>query len=412
MEKAIRLQEHQQQTVSLSAAQLTALRQTLSGKIKVWPTDEPGRYVLQAGSHVGFLALPGDRALIIEPKVTIETLFALLAAVYDPGREVFRDEPQDYTTVEALFEFVVRVFVRHVEDLVARGILRGYRSIVDDPAAVRGRLLFSETLHRRPVLRDRHWCAHSHFTPDVLENRILRWASFCLQPCRYQETNLPGRLRRISLALSDAALDPEARQLFERLAFHRLNDPYRPALALARLLLDHLTFSGTSGGEPFLAYLVDMNWLFERYVGAVLKRAARGWGIEVIEQDAHYLDTQRQVTVKPDVMLSHRGIPLLVIDAKYKLADDQGDIYQLLAYCHALGIREGVLVHPAHDQAPSGTLIIRGPGDVRLRYLVLDLHGGLVALERQGQRLAEQVAEMLDLGTLLPVAMGGIAYGQ
>ncbi len=74
---------------------------------------------------------------------------------------------------------------------------------------------------------------------------------------------------------------------------------------------------------------------------------------------------------------------------------------------NALGIREGVLVYPAHDQATSGTLIIRGPGDVCLRYLVLDLHVGLMVLERRGQRLTEQIAEMLDLGTLLPVAMGG-----
>mgnify|MGYP000476037742 CR=1 FL=1 len=396
MSGEIRLHEHEKQTVALSPEEAALIRRELSPAITIWPTYEPGRYEMRTGSQVGFVTLPGGRTLVIEPKVTIETLFALLAAVYDPAREFLREDPQAYTDVTALFEFVVRIFATQVEDLIARGVLRAYRSIVDDLVAVRGRLLMAETLHRRPALRDRHACAYSHFTPDVEENRILRWTTFCLQPYRYKETSLAGRLRRVSGALSRVTLDPEARQLFERLSFHRLNDPYRPALALARLLLDHLTFSGTAGEEPFLAYLVDMDVLFERYVGVVLRQTAWAWNVQVLEQRSRYLDVSRQVEVKPDVILTWQGTPLLVLDAKYKLAAAQDDIYQMLAYCHALGLQEGVLVHPAHEGAPSGVMTIRGPGDVRVRYLTLDLRGGLAEVEAQGRSLAEKVVVLLD----------------
>jgi len=397
MEAEIRLSEHEEREVSLSAPQVAVLQQALAGKLEVWPTRQLDRYRLKAGSHVGFVALPDGCTLIIEPKVTIETLFALLAAVYDPRREVFRDEPQDYTTVEALFEFVVSIFAAHVEDLIARGILRSYRSIVDDPVALRGSLLFAETLRRRPVLRDRHWCTYNCFTPDIAENRILRWAAFCVQPYAYREASLSGRLRRIGLALAQVSLDPEARRLFERLSFHRLNDPYRPALMLARLLLDNLTFSGAAGGEPFLAYLVEMNWLFERYVGAMLKRAAPPWNIRVLERASRHLDAGRQIRVIPDVILSYRDNPLMVIDAKYKLDAAHGDLYQALAYCHAVGISQAVLVHPASEQSPDGAIAIRGPGDVRVHYLSLDLSGGPMQLETQGWQLAEQVKTMLGV---------------
>lgn len=397
MENPIRLGEHEEREVSLSLAELATIRQVLAKKLDVWPTSEPERYRIRASSHVGFVVLPGGRTLIIKQKVAIETLFALLAAVYDPAREIFRDEPQAYTTVEGLFEFVVRIFVSHVEDLIARGILRGYCPVTDAPVVVRGRLLFSETLHRRPVLRDRHWCAYSHFTPDVVENRILRWTAFCLQPYCYREASLPGRLRRIGLALSEAMLDPEARRLFERLRFHRLNDPYRPVLALARLLLDHLTFSGKAGREPFLAYLVDMNWLFERYVGVVLGRAAKSWGIRLFEQDPHPLDIRRRVIVRPDVILYRQDSPLLVIDAKYKLDAAQGDLYQVLAYCHALGLAQAVLVHPASEQAPEGTVSIRGPGDVQVHYLALDLRGDPAQVEDQGWALARRIEAVLSV---------------
>jgi 5-methylcytosine-specific restriction enzyme subunit McrC len=400
MGEEIRLAEHQTREIDLSPTDVALLRRELEHAVEVWPTDEPGHYVLKASSHVGFVALPGGRTLIIEPKVPIETLFALLAAVYDPKYTIFRDEPQDYTTVKALFEFVVRIFVAHVEDLVARGILRSYRAIVDDPVALRGRLLFPETLRRRPVLRDRHWCTYNCFTPDIVENRILRWAAFCVQPYAYREASLSGRLRRIGLALAQVSLDPEARRLFERLSFHRLNDPYRPALMLARLLLDNLTFSGAAGGEPFLAYLVDMNWLFECYVGAVLKQAALRWNIRVLEQASRHLDTGRHIRVIPDVILSYRDSPLMVIDAKYKLDATHSDLYQALAYCHAVGLSRAVLVHPASERSPEGAIVIRGPGDVRVHYLSLDLSGGPEQLEAQGRQLAERVEGMLGVEML------------
>jgi 5-methylcytosine-specific restriction enzyme subunit McrC len=262
--------------------------------------------------------------------------------------------------------------------------------------AIRGRLLFAETLRRRPALRDRHWCRHSHFTPDVLENRILRWTAFCLQPLRYKEKPLVGRLRRIGLVLAGVELDPEARRLFERLEYHRLNDPYRPALALARLILDHFTFSGTAGGNPFLAYLVDMNWLFEKYVSAILKRVAVGWGMSLVEQDRNPLDMRRRVVVKPDVVLYRGSAPHLVIDAKYKLAAAHGDLYQMVAYCHALGLTQAILVHPMSESAPEGIVFIQGPGAMQVHYLALDLRGDPTQLDKQGWTLARQVESLLS----------------
>ena len=50
-----------------------------------------GRYLLKARSQVGFVALPSGRFIVIEPKVRIDTLVALPAAVYDPPGSVFRE---------------------------------------------------------------------------------------------------------------------------------------------------------------------------------------------------------------------------------------------------------------------------------------------------------------------------------
>jgi 5-methylcytosine-specific restriction enzyme subunit McrC len=324
----------------------------------------------EANSHVGVIPLIEGRTLIIEPKVSIKALFAILDAIYDPKLDFFRSEPQSYTDIEGLFEFAVSIFAKHVEYLIAHGILRGYRSKREDIAAIRGRLLIIENLHHHPGQHDRHWCSFSHFTPDLPENRILRWTAFCLQHITYKDRTLMPRLHRINLALSNVKLDSESRELFERIQFHRLNERYQPVLALARLLLDHLTFSGKVGNEPFLAYLIDMDKLFERYLGFLLTRAANQWELQIKEQQEIALDTAHRITIIPDIVLSKKGCNLLVIDAKYKLEADQKDIYQMIAYCHALGVNQAILVHPANEIAPRGKLAIKGPGNIRISYLV------------------------------------------
>jgi 5-methylcytosine-specific restriction enzyme subunit McrC len=395
----IRLREHEARTVALAPAELAALQRDLAHALAIAPGDAPGRYRLRAGSVAGCVALPGGRVLVIEPKVGVDTLFALLAAVYDPGRALFRNEPLRYTTVAALFEFVVAIWAAQIEDVIARGVQRGYRTLVAEGEFVRGRLLLAETLRRRPGRPERHWSAYRELGADVPENRILRWTALALLGYPYRSARLAARLARIArvLGAAGAAADPAAPAELARLPFHRLNERYRPALALARLLLDGLTFSGAPaavrGGEPFLAYLVDMNWLFERYAGVVLRAGLAGSGLAVREQERHPLDAARRLSVRPDVILYRQARPVLVLDAKYRLTADEGDLYQLVAYCHVLGLRRGGLLYPAGERAPAGEVTVRGLDVVRVRYFALDLAGGPEELAVAAVGLAGAVAD-------------------
>lgn len=389
------LREYESRVVALSEEQVAALSYFPSAVVGVRPTSEAGRYELKAGSQVGFATLQADLGIVIQPKVSIQTLFALVAATYDPGRKFLREEPQGYTTVEALFEFIVCMFVKSLEELLIRGLLRGYRPVTDNPPAIRGRLLLAQTMHRRPGLHDRHWCCYSRFTPDVNENRILKWAAYCLQYHRYADAGLSGRLQRICRNMGDVTVDLGARRLFDRLSFHRLNESYRPALDLARLLLDHLGFSGSAGDSPFFGYLIDMERLFERYVISVLEQGAREWGQRLGAHDRTYVDRESRFKVIPDMTIYADGRPLLVVDAKYKLESDRHDIYQMIAYCHALDIPRAVLVYPSSQTTPEGRATVKGPGQLEVHQLPLDLRGGSAQLAEQGRELAEAVRRLL-----------------
>lgn len=395
MSDEIRLREHSTAHVSLSLTQVAFLRAALRERIEILSTGEQGRYELKSGSHVGFVMLPEGGKLILEPKVQIDTLFTLLARVYDPTREIFRDAPQTYSSVQELFEFVVRVFATHVEELIARGIVRGYRPIRENVNAIRGKLLLAETLRHRPGIFDQHTCRFSEFTADIPENQILHATAFALQPYPYREQTLAARLRRVALTLGDAQYDGDALQLFQRLTFHRLNEPYRPALALARFLLEQLAFSGSTGNQTFLSYLIDMNWLFEAYVIAVVETMARRWGMSLRAQEIHALDAGHKIEIRPDMILYAPHAPCLVLDAKYKLAAQQHDIYQVIAYCHALNVEHAVLIHPTNEQAPTGTVTVKGQPPLLVSYLALDLGGNPAQLEVHTQELENSLARLL-----------------
>lgn len=385
-EPDILLREHKTAEHSLQADEVDLLRRELGGQLDVLPTYQTGIYTLQPHQHVGFVVLPSGRTIEIRPKIRVDVLFAMLTKAHHLAD--FGSIPQSYTSVADLFEFIVSFFVGMVEGLAARGILRSFVPIEDDLIALRGKLLLAETVRRYPVVRDHHCCAFTDFTPDILENRILKLACDELAPFPYLRIpELGGRLRRLLRVLSEVSLDLDAVEGCDGLAYHRLNEHYRPAVALARLLLRYLSPSGTRGRHQFLTFLVDMNRLFEQYVTVVLEEAAgRRGNIDVVVQDPHSLDLDRQVTVKPDIVLRRGLLPILVLDCKYKCDDPNTDVYQALAYCHAVGLPRAVLVYPAGAEFVARRHRIRPGSDIEVVLLTLDLSDGVAELQRHAEQ--------------------------
>lgn len=115
----------------------------------------------------------------------------------------------------------------------------------------------------------------------------------------------------------------------------RVNEHYTAALALCRLVLEGLGVADAVGDQQADAFLIDMNKLFERWVGTELIQ--RLWPVtEVVEQAPVALSEHPKVNMAPDLLFKRAGKPALVGDVKYKLTSSglsrTDDYYQLLAY--------------------------------------------------------------------------------
>ena len=208
---------------------------------------------------------------------------------------------------------------------------------------------------------------------------------------------------------------PAALDCLDRVQFTRLNEHYRPALKLARLILTNFTLQDRHGDTAASAFMLDMNQLFEDFVTARLQRALRG-KLEVAPQRRLYLDVERQVQIRPDLTFRRAGEAVGVADVKYKFtAEDSrfasgetagrhSDYYQLLAYATALDLSEGTLIYCADasedestsQQASTGslatsTITVKNIGK-RLHAVAIDLSGSPGDIDAQITALANHLS--------------------
>ena len=202
--------------------------------------------------------------------------------------------------------------------------------------------------------------------------------------------------------------------------FTRLNEHYKPALRLARLVLANLTLQDAVGETQASSFMLDMNELFERFVTERLRRALRG-RLEVKDQHRDRLDEERTVAIRPDLLFRSGGSARCVADIKYKLTDDAAggrhpDYYQLLAYTTALDLPEGVLIYcldANRADAPDDNGSVAGlPGpqtteptgregtaavsSVRVRHAGKVLHTYALDLSGAVDDVAKNVSELAD----------------
>jgi 5-methylcytosine-specific restriction enzyme subunit McrC len=268
-----------------------------------------------------------------------------------------------------LLDLVARSFVLEVERLLHEGLAKGYRDEEANGPTFRGKLLFPQHVRENLVRADRFYVRHSTFDRDIVVNRILRETLDALQGLA-----LSGGLA--ARAAACAATFPDVRGLritaetFDRVVLGRSTARYRDALILARMLSEQRAPELRAGGAPVFALLFDMNLLWERYIGALLRRAA-GRRLDISTQEQTVLWKEHGAPsrgVRPDFVVRtlDRKTVLLVADTKWKVAPDgvpsDDDLKQMFVYAELLDAPRAILLYPSTGPATgrSGRFALRG----------------------------------------------------
>jgi 5-methylcytosine-specific restriction enzyme subunit McrC len=235
-------------------------------------------------------------------------------------------------------------------------------------------------------------CRYDDFTGDIPENRVLLAAVELLR----RVVTTPETRRRIAeltQVLSGVGHSAVPLMELDTVRLTPINEHYGPALGLCRLVLDGVGLTHSHGRHQAVTFLVDMNKLYERWIGAELTQ--RLWpDLEVEEQASAALSHHPRVMMAPDLVFRRDGRIVMVADVKYKLTDSglgrTEDYYQLLAYATALRLRSGLLIYCRSEQAPERDITVVGGGQ-HLGTQPVDLSGDWADVSRALDLLAGRV---------------------
>lgn len=371
-----------------TSAQLRALG---DARIGVTPSpDEDEVYILRPSSWIGTVNV-GDIAVVVRPKIPIDRVMFLIT--YAMGPENWRQESFGLRRAADVLEAVAFAFAHHTRQAVQRGLLQGYRREEDALTTVRGRIRFGDQIGRRFGIPLPIEVAFDEFTEDIEENRLLKTAIHRLGYSFIRSAAARRDVRRLRPAFTTVGLGSYRRGAPPEVRYTRLNEHYRPAVELARLIIEDSSLELFHGEVEGAAFLIDMNKVFEQFLyvalGEALGLPQRQWK----SQARLDLDEGERIKMNPDLSWWDGSRPLFVGDAKYKKLEPQGfrhaDIYQMLAYCTAADLPSGLLVYAAGEDEPRPYKIKHAGKTIEVASL--DLSGTPEAILEEVGRLADRV---------------------
>ncbi|MFG0243798.1 MAG: McrC family protein [Phycisphaerales bacterium JB054] len=395
--RLIHLTEYQRTPLhGLGRAEVDLLRETASG-MRLEPSLEAGvAFDAIPGSWVGVVLLPSVEVQI-HPKIPIDRLMFLLSYAADP--DAWSDDAVGLAESDSPLDAVAAAFLRLLSRATRRGLLHGYRTVEETLHTVRGRIQFTELVQRRHGIPLPVPVEYDEYTPDIVENQILKAALGRLRQVPLRSAKVRRGLREVASAFAEVS-DLGLRRIdIPEIQFNRLNKHYEPAVMLAGLILRGSSFELGAGPATGSAFLLNMNDVFEAFVHRALCEALAVQPTEFRRgvRGVH-LDEDRRVHMEPDLSWWRGSRCTFVGDAKYKRLEPSGikhaDLYQLLAYTTALDLDRGLLIYAASEASPASHAV-RFCGK-QLEVAALDLNSPPADILHAVTLLADRIRELAE----------------
>lgn len=335
----------------------------------------------------------GDHQVIIHPKVPVARLFFLMS--YSADRNFWQDSNISIGSENDLINTIAAAFLHHSFRATRQGLVRGYITKEDSLPVVRGRINIPAQIGKLGGLAFPAQVIFDEFTVDIRENQLLLTAARHLLKAPMLSARSRTGLHKLIQSFEGVSTLADEAPL-TRVQTTRNNNRYREAIALAEIILKNSSLEVRLGKVTATAFIFDMWKIFEDFVTKALAQELERFGGSVaLQATGTYLDIGSTVAIRPDLLWHSSGRPVAVVDAKYKAVKSErypnADLYQMLAYCLRLNLRDGHLVYAKGEEANSGIYDIAGH-PVSIRCHSIDLNQHHTVLLRQMSSVAETIA--------------------
>ncbi|WP_318363442.1 McrC family protein [Enterobacter sp.] len=357
---------------------LMALQERWGNSVQL--LNREGTQFLRLGSYVGYLESPSGESIEILPKTQIE-----ITDKPEPLRQVLRRmlqvsagiSPRQASAAalqrshQPLHEWIFSEFLCHMVELVRRGLRFDYHLTEDnDSAFIRGQLDINRQVRQPPGRGTRFHVRYDEFTPQRIENRLLRTALDSVLKLTKDSQNW-RMANTLSHQLSDIQPVTEPLLKIKSWSESKYLFAYRTIKPWCQLILEKMNPDFQKGLSRGISLLFPMDKLFEKWVGHSLANALHPGFSLAMQSKEHYLLTHTPVSnnpateswfmLRPDFFIKAKPTSF-VLDAKWKLLDarqanssdkygiSQSDLYQMYAYGHKYLTGKGqmMLIYPCN----------------------------------------------------------------
>lgn len=336
----------------------------------------------------------GTTELHIHPKLPIKRVLFLLG--YAVGRGKWQDDTVGLREEKTLVPAVAQPLWRQTQIALAPGVLQGYRQDDAVSTVLRGRIRETDQLYQGHGLRTPLHIRYDELTVDIPENQILRTALERMLTMPGVDKESRGMLGMLLARLAGVQGIPRGGAA-PQWTPNRLNARYQSALQLAEVVLRESSVEHGRGVIAANGFVLEMEDVFEDFVRvAVGEELKRRLGGEYWKETDFRLDKGGVLKMEPDLVWGpSKHQRAAVVDAKYfserkKLGGDRDGVYQMIAYCTALGLNRGHLVYAMGRSVPTRH-VIRNAG--------LEIVCHALDLDQDPKPLLQQISQLTDVIT-------------
>jgi len=272
-----------------------------------------------------------------------------------------------------------KAFIERLKSVLSQGVYREYIDKEDNLNFLKEQLLIPSHVRLNYFNKSKVYCGFSELSEDNIINQTINYTIQLI--LKKVTTFFPVLISDIKYIqnryFSENVLNKHINLSdIENIKFNKRNEFYKEIIEYCKNIIRNLGSSFSENEESnYTAFYLDMNELFEKYVGKKLQQSILKIEhpdiVEVLnkaeivlgdyykvdlQNSNHFVDLNTNIfRIKPDIVIRNETNTLMVADTKYKrlIADrsknyniSSNDIYQILTYAKIVGTKKAMLIYP------------------------------------------------------------------
>ena len=262
----------------------------------------------------------------------------------------------------SLLDILAKVYSKKLLNELQKGLYREYVSKEEALSTIKGKILISKSIKENTINKNKMNCKYDEFTEDNLFNAILKRAINVIL-FSIKNDDVKKELNIINNIFNDVSDIYISNNIILNYKLNRMNNRFLECFTLAKLILLNSSMDKSLGKENGFSILFEMNYLYEEYIGVLLKEVFNDTNISINTQEKsryllwNTLKERNEIALKPDIVIYKDNKPKVIIDTKWKRSSidnretySQSDIYQMYAYITTYTeCEECILLYPKEE---------------------------------------------------------------